>query len=405
MKVLYNAIPLLPPLTGVGVYTRRLSEEMQSLDEVESVQYFLGAHWGELSAIPEFSGAVQRQSGRQIPLPKKVAHALLLRYSLREILNAIHFYLPALNGPVTTAIEKMETRSRTQNTGDFVYHETNFVLKPHDGPKVVTIHDLSVLHFPHFHPKERVRFMTRGMKRSLAQADQVITVSEHVRQEVINHYRVDEDRVTAISHAADASYQPRSETDCREVLDRLKLPYRGFLLVVGSVEPRKNLSLLMDAYSDLPDAVKTACPLVHVGPAGWNNTEIEEKTAKLAAAGWFRTLGYVDQKDLPVIFSAAYGLAFPSIYEGFGLPLLEAMSSGTPVLTTNTSSIPEVVGDCGILVDPFSRSEMTEGLGKLLAGGSEVDSMIEAGLARAQKFSWRRAAEETLEVYKRAQAC
>jgi alpha-1,3-rhamnosyl/mannosyltransferase len=246
--------------------------------------------------------------------------------------------------------------------------------------------------------------MTGGISRSVEHADQIITGSEYIRKELLERYRLDERRVTATPYAADASYCPRGEQDCRDVLAKYGLRYKHFLLVVGSVEPRKNLSLLMDAYGDLPEDVKTNYPLVHVGPAGWNNSKIKPKTDALAAVGWFRSLGYVPQDDLPAIFSAAAGLAFPSIYEGFGLPPLEAMSSGIPLLAGNASSIPELVGDCGILVDPHSREALSRGLAKLLGGGLEIEHMVEAGLQRAKSFSWRRTAECTFDVYIKAQA-
>ncbi|MBT4522841.1 MAG: glycosyltransferase family 4 protein [Halieaceae bacterium] len=408
MKVLYNANVLVPPLSGVGIYTQRLGEAMSQLSGVDSVQYFLNERCGdldELLALSEIEHKREPVVGQppSIPWHKKILHALLLRYSLREIKHIVCHYIPVLDRAWTVSRNWIEDLRRRRRVGSYVYHETNFVLEAHKGPKVVTVHDLSVIRYPQFHPEKRVKFMNEWMDKSIQRADQIITVSEYIKREVIEHFGLEDSKVTAIAHAADENYHPRKLEECSVVLKNYGLEYRGFLLVVGSMEPRKNLSLLMDAYTDLPSDLKQRYPIVHVGPPGWNNSEIVGKTAKLEELGWFRSLGYIDQAELPVIFSAAAGLAFPSIYEGFGLPPLEAMASGIPVLATNASSIPEVVGNCGILVDPNSRKELTSGLEKLLGGGSEISEMIEAGLRRSSSYSWHRAAQETLDVYARAQ--
>jgi alpha-1,3-rhamnosyl/mannosyltransferase len=402
MKVLYNAIQLIPPLTGIGVYSKHIAEQVALLDGVEEVQFFLGGKCGQLEELFESAPAPHLASGRKLPLHKKIQHALLLRYSLREALNGIYHYIPVLNGPVTRALEQLESRQRIESTKEHLYHETNFVLKPHKGPKVVTVHDLSIHRYPEYHPKDRVAFMTKGMKRTMEKADQIITVSEFVKNEVIEHYSLDSDIVTAVPNAVDDAYRPRTEQQCGEYLRKYHLEYQRYLLIVGSVEPRKNLSLLLDSYRDLPDDTKATYPLIHIGPSGWKNTEIQSKANDLAASGCFRSLGYVEQSDLPYLLSGAAGLAFPSVYEGFGLPALEAIASGVPLLSSCTSALPEVIGEAGILIDPYSRTEITSGLSRLLDRGKPVEKMIEVGLARAKHFSWARTAKETYDVYVRA---
>ena len=403
MKVLYNAISLVPPLTGIGVYSRHIAEQVALLDGVEQVKFFLGGNWGELETLflePRLESEVV--SGQKLPLQKKVLRALLLRYSLREILDGVHYYVPKLKGPVAKALEELDDRDRVDVTKEYLYHETNFVLKSHKGPKVVTVHDLSIHRYPEYHPKERVAFMTRGMKKTIGKADQIITVSEFVKNELIEHYSLDSDIVTAVPNAVDDDFRPRTKEQCAAYLQKYGLQYRHYLVVVGSVEPRKNLSLLLDSYSDLPDDIKATYPLIHIGPSGWKNTEIHLKASDLEASNYFRSLGYVDQSDLPYLISGAAGLAFPSVYEGFGLPALEAMASGVPLLSSCASALPEVVGDAGILVDPYSRTEITNGLNRLLERTGAVEEMISLGLLRAGRFSWARTAKETYDVYARA---
>ena len=230
MKIVYNANVLIPPLAGIATYSRQLGDEMCSLEGVETVRYFLGSNCGDLGQISELVASATVDTPRKLPLHKKIIHLLLLRYSLRQVLNGIHYYAPALNGPVTAALENLEARGRNREVGDFLYHETNFVLKPHKGPRVATIHDLSIFHYPDFHPKPRVNYMTGGISRSVEHADQIITGSEYIRKELLERYRLDETRVTATPYAADASYCPRGEQDCRGVLAKYGLRNKHFLL-------------------------------------------------------------------------------------------------------------------------------------------------------------------------------
>jgi len=414
LKVLYNAASLVPPLSGIGIYARRLGEEIAMLDEVESVEYFYGNKTAELDELiqialtdetdDDVAPVVSVTSDDELSNFKKLLHGLRGRYSRDELRDIAHRNAPGLFRLRDKLREELKPLQLKVSVRNLLYHETNFVLMPHFGPRVVTIHDLSVLHYPEFHPQDRVAYISGGLKYSLRNADQVIVDSDFVKQELLQRFKISESKLTTVHLAAGSDYRPRDAAGCAGVLAKHGLTYRGFLLVVGSVEPRKNLSLMIDAYSELSPDIKSAYPMVHIGPAGWNNTPIVHKLTRLAESGWFRSLGYVSQQDIAEIYSSAAGLAFPSIYEGFGLPPLEAMNSGTPVLVSHSSSIPEVVGDCGLLIDPRSCESIRAGLSKLLGGGGDIDAMVQRGLVRAQEFSWTKTAENTLSVYNRALA-
>ncbi|MEO5561233.1 MAG: glycosyltransferase family 1 protein, partial [Dokdonella sp.] len=188
------------------------------------------------------------------------------------------------------------------------------------------------------------------------------------------------------------------------VLARHGLADRAYLLVVATQEPRKNLVRLARAYAALPIALRARHPLVIVGARGWLNAELEAALAPLEAHGEARRLGYVAEDDLPLIYAGAHAFAFPSLYEGFGLPVLEAIASGVPTLTSNVSSLPEIardaVGAITLNVDPFDETALRGGLERVLQDSAWRDQASPRGIARARAFSWSRCVEQTVSVYR-----
>ena len=172
------------------------------------------------------------------------------------------------------------------------------------------------------------------------------------------------------------------------------------MLSLGTVEPRKNLATLVAAFGRLPDALRQTHLLVVAGAEGWLRVDPESLAAAAGVGDRLRCLGAVDEADLPLLYAGAAAFAYPSLYEGFGLPPLEAMACGAPVVTSNTSSLPEVVGEAAVLVDPTSVDSVRDGLAAVLADGERRRALRAAGLARAAEFSWERTARETLAVYR-----
>ena len=186
------------------------------------------------------------------------------------------------------------------------------------------------------------------------------------------------------------------------MLARYHLANSSYLLVVATLEPRKNLLRLADAYSRLPSVLQRRHPLIIIGARGWLTDELEKRLAPMERKDQVRRLGYIPQEDLPLLYAGAWAFAFPSIYEGFGLPLLEAMRSGVPELTANRSSLPEVAGDAAILVDPEDVDTISAGLERLLTDEAWRGLAVERGLRQAQPFSWSRCVENTIGVYQQA---
>jgi alpha-1,3-rhamnosyl/mannosyltransferase len=246
--------------------------------------------------------------------------------------------------------------------------------------------------------------MNDRFPRALARCAHVITDAESVRREIIDTYAVAPERVTAVPLAARAIFRPATEAACAGAIGRHDLAWRHYFLCVGTLEPRKNLQLAVKAYAGLPPALRNRFPLAIVGMKGWLTSNLEKVLAPLAASGHVRMIGYVDDDELALLVAAARTLIYPSLYEGFGLPPLEAMASGTPVVTSNVSSLPEVVGDAGIQVGPDDIQALREAMGKLAEDDSAWEALRSAGLARASQFSWTRCALETLAIYRQVLA-
>ncbi len=180
---------------------------------------------------------------------------------------------------------------------------------------------------------------------------------------------------------------------------RLQLQHGAYVLAVGTLEPRKNLATLIEAYSQLPTALSQRFPLVVAGRPGWGHTLIDKKMASLERAGVLRILGHVPESDLPALYAASTLFVYPSLYEGFGLPPLEAMASGVPVIVANRASLPEVVGNAAIQTEALDAVALAVEMTRVLEDASLRGQMVARGLVQAQTFSWQRCAQQTLDVY------
>jgi len=265
---------------------------------------------------------------------------------------------------------------------------------------VATIHDLGYLHFPDEHPRA-TRWLRRLSNRwSAARASRVIAISKATRNDLVRYDRIGPAKIAIVHHGLSPIFRPVDGATVDAVRERhgLRDPY---LLFVGTLQPRKNLGRLLAAFDRIAEAHPTVT-LALVGAIGWHSDRLREALGRMRARERVRVLGYVDDADLPALITGAVALAFPSLYEGFGLPALEAMACGTPVLASNTSSLPEVVGEAGLLVDPLDVDAIAAGLDRLILDAPLRQELGLRGIARAAKFTWRRAARETLAVLREA---
>jgi glycosyltransferase involved in cell wall biosynthesis len=271
-------------------------------------------------------------------------------------------------------------------------------------PVVVSIHDLSFEHLPQTFKWRSRKQLRITVRRSAREASQVIALSEHARKDIIETYNIPPERVTAIPLAAAAHFRPIRND---EELQRLRQTYGiegEYILSVGAIQPRKNLSRLVAAYSRLRRAKPEGNlpKLVLAGKCAWLYEETLRTIKELQVSDSVILTGYVPESDLPVLYSGALCFVYPSYFEGFGLPPLEAMKCGVPVIVGNRTSLPEVVGDAGILVDPFNADAIAGAMDNLISDSNLRAELSIRGLARANLFDWRETALQTLTVYQRA---
>lgn len=374
MRIGINGVSMLSPLTGIGQYTFNLVREMQAMQL--SPWLFYGADWRQdvrAQPVPGI-GVVKNLIKRVIPRPYIASRFLLQRVFSRGV-----------------------RQHRIQ-----LYHEPNFMMYRFRGPAVVTIHDLSWLHYPETQPAARVREMNRVMPATLRAASHIVVGSEFIRKEVMDCFGIGADRVTTTLLGVAKEFVPRDAIRCAPVLQGYGLNFGHYILVVGTLEPRKNLTTMIAAFAQLSPALRRQYPLVIVGMQGWGESVMSQSLRQMIANGEVRLTGYVPQKDLPILYAGARLFAYPSLYEGFGLPPLEAMASGVPVIVSNRASLPEVVGNAGILVEPLDDAGIAEHMRTLIEDETRHRHLSQAGRQRAQLFTWRKCAMATMAVYQQA---
>jgi glycosyltransferase involved in cell wall biosynthesis len=265
-------------------------------------------------------------------------------------------------------------------------------------PTVITVHDLAFLLYPRFLTHDSARYYGQ-VDLAAKQASHIIAVSESTKRDTVRLLGVPESKITVISEAAHPLFTPvNNPTTLDHVRAKYNLP-NDFILFVGTIEPRKNLPTLLRAFKRLRDNYKSKTVLAIAGNRGWLAEEVDQVLDQLKLGDAVRFLGGVPNEELVYLYNAAKLFVFPSFYEGFGLPPLEAMACGTPVVVSKISSLPEVVGDAAMLVNPEDLEEITVAMWRVLSDENLRAEMRSKGLKRAAKFSWERAARETLKVY------
>jgi len=375
VRVIINDRCLRNAQTGVGRYVTELLAALPKVDPGIDVLAFYRTYLARRSSQDRQVAPPSRSGGAPRRMPD----------GLRRLLQ----------GGYELAFEAVGTLR-----GCRLYHEPNHIPGPWNGPVVTTIHDLSVLRHPEWHPADRVRWYKREMVASLPRSAHFISVSEFTRREMIELLGIQPDRITAIPLGARATFTPRPVEMVRAWLAERKWPAE-YLLFVGTLEPRKNVPGLLAAFAGLPEAHRRRFPLLIAGAGGWGTRPLEDEIEAAGLTGQIRTLGYVADEDLCWLYAGARALVWPTFYEGFGLPPLECMATGTPVITSDAASLPEVVGDAGLLIDAHDAEGLTAAMRRIIEDSKLAEELAQRGLARSEAFSWERCAAEHAAIYRR----
>ncbi|HWT02211.1 MAG TPA: glycosyltransferase family 1 protein [Pyrinomonadaceae bacterium] len=283
-----------------------------------------------------------------------------------------------------------------------LFHGTNYDVPLWGGrPTIVTVHDLSMFLHPETHEAHLVRRACRRLPMMARRAAMIITPSESVRRETSEHLGVNPQKVVAVPEAARRSFRPVPAAEAAEARRRLKVEDE-FVLFVGTIEPRKNLLTLARAFDEILRTTRLRPQLVIAGREGWLTDELFSYLKGADARDRVRFTGYVSDEDLRALYSSCRAFVYPSLYEGFGLPPLEAMACGAPVITSRVPALLETVGDAARLVPPTDHRELARAVVSLLEDPGERERLSSAGLRRAAEFSWEKTARATLDVYREA---
>lgn len=278
-----------------------------------------------------------------------------------------------------------------------VVHGTDFVLPPTKAKTLLSIHDFAYIIHPETAPPELRRYLGSVVPRNIARADHIHVNSRATKADMERLIGVDPSKSTIVYSGSGADFYPRSTAQIAELNQRLSLPER-YILNVGTVQPRKNVERLIEAYAQLGDLAADV-PLVIAGKRGWMAEPIYAAVQKYNLAQRVQFLDFVSDQDLPTLYSGALVMAYPSLYEGFGVPIVEAQACGTPVITSNISSLPEIAGNAAILVDPHDPSAIANALRRILTESDLVTQLRIAGPRQAAKFTWEGTGLGILQLY------
>jgi alpha-1,3-rhamnosyl/mannosyltransferase len=375
MRVLLNGVSTLRAKTGVGHTTANLHRALCDAATGDDTFWLYPGR------------AIAQAAGRFVGRPgggAKGGGSSRLKSAVKEAAKAAY---------------RLHLRAAARWSGFDLYHEPNFVPVRTHLPTVVTVHDLSVVLHPEWHPADRVAFHAKHFEAGLRQADHVVVVSESVRRELIAEMGFPGSRVTAVLNGIGDDYRPQPPGAVAALRSRLALPARYFL-AVGTIEPRKNLLTLLRAFCDLPAPLREGCPLLLAGGWGWKSDAERAYFESEAKAKGVRHLGYVADADLPGLYAGAAALAYPSFYEGFGLPPVEMLATGGGVLASTAAAVREVVGGHARLIDPHDLAGWRDALRDVAADPAALDATRRGGIAHARRFTWAAAAGRTLGVYR-----
>ncbi|WP_226647207.1 glycosyltransferase family 4 protein [Microbulbifer variabilis] len=393
MKVILDVESLHGKLTGIGRYSYELAARLP-VEVGAPIKYWNGYSFQDAVTYQHFN------KGESPSLKDILRRLMFNRYTAKVaalLPRGLKHWVKRL---LRFNLQSDHVEDLAENS-DHLFHGPNFVLPNHSGKTVVTIHDLSVFRFPEYHPSDRVKFMSVEVPKALERADAIIAISEFTKQELLHYFPLTEEKIHVVPNGASKPVVVEYTKNDSEVLQNLCLENRSFFLCVSTIEPRKNLSTLLSAYLQLARDIRKKNPLVLVGGDGWKSTHLM-KQIQLAQDEGVRYLGYIDQPTLEALYKSAKAFVFPSLYEGFGLPAIEAMGYGLPVVCASDTAVSEVCAGDALEFDGHSADELAIILERLVTDEVLRRRLSEASRKRAGDYSWERCCRETVAVYRSA---
>ncbi|HMF13369.1 MAG TPA: glycosyltransferase family 1 protein [Gemmataceae bacterium] len=390
MRVLVNGLAAAGPMTGIGHYTTQLLRCLRQQADAEEI-YSFPDRWlcRARSLWAHLRSRLERGSSPPVAAPANSAAPRKAGWRGRAMrsLRASGQWLLTRN-----------FRAASRGGRYDLYHEPNYIPLPSDLPTVATVHDLSVLLHPEWHPADRVAHFERFFRRGIRQCVHFLAISEFARQEIIRTLHLRPEQVTRTYMGIRPGLKPLPEQQVQQALQRLGLPPR-YLLYVGTIEPRKNIATLLHAYRGLDARIRQDYPLVLVGNWGWNAADVAHLLDAGGASGVIH-LGYVPESDLAALYNGARALVFPSLYEGFGLPPVEMLACGGAVLASTAGAVAETVGQRAHLIESLDTDGWREAMRCVVEDDDWWHSLRRGAVEAARPFTWEQCAADTLRVYR-----
>lgn len=393
MKVIFGVDALKMPLTGIGRYTYEIVKVLKNHPDIDDIKYWRGSQITGFDSVPLLQGTLSNDS----MLQSKQSKSAYYLYHFKHFLGQ-----SKLVSWLFTLYNQQRNLRSFNGLSSYLLHSPNFYLPPHSGINIATFHDLSIFKCPEFHPKSRVNVLGAAVLSSVKNADFLITDSEFTRQEIIQYFDWPPERIASTHLGVDAIFQPRTPESVNKTLAQYGLSHGHYSLFVSTIEPRKNVEQLINAQEALPLELQKKYPLVLIGGYGWNSEATHAKINQLKKTGTVKYLGYVDESDLAFFYAGARAFFYPSWYEGFGLPVAEAMASGVPVVCSNKTSLPEITQGAALLVEPSQLHDLSAAMQQALTDETWRAFAIENGLSIAKQYQWATTIENTLKIYKTA---
>ncbi len=390
LSVLIGADSLAQRRSGVGRMTLEIARAARACPAIDHTGLLLAHGLASADLLDGLDGPVgAAQPLLRAPIPWKVAVGRLPGVQLlRRVKHG--------------GLNRHVRRLARELGGPMVYHEPNMIARPVALPTVVTINDLSWHHQPSWHPADRLQWIERNLPATLRRAQRFVAISQFTKDAAVRELGLAADRIDVVPLAPADEFRPMSAQEAAPALERFELADRAYVFSISTLEPRKNFDRLLAAHLLLPAALRRRAPLVIAGGKGWGEVLARPEAEAAIRDGTVRLLGHVADADLVALTARAAVFAYVSLYEGFGLPVVEAMAAGAAVLASSTTAVGELAAGAALLVDPLDEQAISDRLHELLDDAPQAERFREAGLIRAAGYTWQRTIDTLLVSWRKA---